>query len=251
MSSPAPAAFEVDFRLPSDFREILTGASAEEAAAAVAARLGPDALATVPAARLDAAVAEYLAASELLEQEGVFYAAGCLGLLDGELTLSSLTLARIEADCADPGTAVEGVVRIRRRGQGSDRRTADRYDLPAGPAAVVIESSTGLLLPAADLGAPADLPLPVATLQAYLPVPRAVDPAGRTMLVVTFSTPSVRHWDAYCPVLADLLRSLRFPAVEAEAAAAVTPPAPTAPGPTVPAPAVPAPARSAIRSALG
>ncbi len=244
MSTSTRADVEVDFRLPSDFQEILAGASAEEARAAVTARYGPEAAAGLPPALLDAAVAEYLTASELLEQEGVFYAAGCLGLLDGELSLSSLTLARIEADCADPETAVEGVLRIRRRGQGSDQRTADRYDLPAGPAAVVIESSVGLLLPAADLGTDADLPLQVATLQAYLPVPRAADPSGRTMIVLTFSTPSVRHWDDYCPVVVDLLRSLRFPAADPRPAtrAAVPPPS---------APAEGAPTRSTIRDALG
>ena len=243
MTTPAPARadIEVDFRLPADFREILTGASVEEARAAVVARYGPEVLATIPPALLHSAVAEYRAASRQLEQEGVFYAAGCLGLLDGELTLSSLTMARVEADCADPETAVEGVLLVRGRGQGSERRSARRYDLPAGPAAVVIESSVGLLLPAVDLGTDSDLPLQVATVQAYVPVPRAVDPARRTMVVVTFSTPSVRHWDAYCPVVVDLLRSLRFPAAERAGETAVP----------APAPKLSPPGSSAISRALG
>ncbi|MHA6762969.1 hypothetical protein [Streptacidiphilus sp. PAMC 29251] len=244
MSTPTLASFEVDFRLPPDFREIIAGASPEEARDAVTARYGPEVMATIPAVLLDAAVAVYEEASARLGREGVFYAAGCLGLIDGDLTLSSLTVARTQVDCPSPGTAVDGVVRIMGRGQGSDLRQAKRYELPAGPAAVVVESSVGLLLPAADLGTDEDLPLQVATLQAYIPVPRAADPTAGTMVVVTFSTPSVRHWEVYCPVVVDLLRSLRFPAAEA---ASVPPP----PAPQSASPAPEAPVRSTIRNALG
>lgn len=258
-STAAPAEFEVDFPLPDDFREILSGASPEEARAAVAQRFGPEVLATLPAAALESAVGEYLAASAGLEQADVFYAAGFLGLIGAEVTLSSLTVSRIVVDCRDPEAAVDGIVRIRGRGQGSQHRLAQRYELPCGPAALVFESAVGLVLPAealaatelrtADLAAAgidttADLPLPVATLQAFIPVPPAADPARRTMAVVTFCTPSTQHWETYCPVLVDLLRGFRFPAAEAPGATGFAAPAPAA------APERTA-GRSSIRDALG
>ncbi|MEZ0090594.1 hypothetical protein [Streptacidiphilus sp. EB129] len=211
---------EVEFQLPPDFREILAGASPEQARAAVVERFGPDAVAALPALVLEAAVAEYLTASHWLEEAGVFHASACLGLIDGAPTLSSLTLARVNADAGspvfgDPETTVAGIIETMGRGPGGATRDARRYDLPCGPAAVVVESAVGLVLPAADVGTESDLPVPVATLQAYVPFPAEVAPDQDALLVVTFSTPSIQHWEVYCPMVADLLRSLRFPAAAA------------------------------------
>ncbi len=211
MIDSAAPDIAIEFQLSSDFKEILPGASPSEARAAVVDRYGPEVVATLPPALLDEAVSQFEAISELLRQAGIFHASVCLGRVGERVTLSSLTFGRMEADCTDPAVAVAGILRIKGRGQGSDRRDIKRFDLPCGPAAVVIETAVGLLLPAGELGTAKDLPLPVATLQAYIPVPKEADRSRRSMVVVTFSTPSIQHWEAYCPVLVDLLRSLRFP----------------------------------------
>lgn len=232
----------IEFQLLPDFKEILPGVSSSEARAAVVDRYGPEVVATLPAALLDEAASQYEALSALLQRTGIFHASVCLGRIGEELTLSSLTFGRMEVDCADPGIAIAGILRIKGRGQGADRREARRYDLPCGPAAVVIETAVGVVLPAAELGTAEDLPLPVATLQAYIPVPNEVDRSRRSMVVVTFSTPSIQHWEAYCTVLVDLLRSLRFPAAAQVVVASVE----TGGGPLMA-----APTRSRISDALG
>lgn len=217
---------DVELELPPDFHQMAIGLTPAAARAQLLARLGERA-AEVPGAAVDGLADEYAAASAWLERAGVLYAATCLGLLDGELTLATLTLARAELDCRDPELAVDGVVEV----LGSadpDGRQARRYELPCGPAAVAVGVAVEMVLPAAEAGTEQDFPVPVASLEAWVPVPATVDPTRRSAVVLRFGTPSVRHWEAYCPVLVEALRTLRFPAAEAEANAETQPaPAPT------------------------
>jgi hypothetical protein len=164
----------------------------------------------------------------------VFYAATCLGLLDGEFTLATLTLARAEVDCRDVEIAVDGIVDV----LGSDEpeeRQAKRYELPCGPAAVAVGAAVEMVLPAAEAGTEQDFPVQAASLEAWVPVPAAADPTRRSAIVLRFSTPSVRHWEAYCPFLWRRCRRSASPPPEA----------PARPRP------VPAPAASRIAAALG
>jgi hypothetical protein len=207
-SATSSADFQIEFQLPSDFREIHPTTSREEAESAVQERLGGT---TLSGDASDEAARQYLAASQVLARTGVLYAATYLGLLDGRPSLSAVVLATMEADCRDPDVVVEGIVQVRGGTRDAVRREAKRFDLPCGPAALVISGTDGVVISGEALGAAhKDLPVPFATLQAYVPVPRNADPGQRTLTVITFSTPSLQDWATYCPVMVEMLRSLTF-----------------------------------------
>jgi hypothetical protein len=236
MTDTAPAAaMDVELELPTDFRPMTIGIGLDEARAQLMAQLGERAGAVPPAA-VDGIAKQYAAASQWLDRAGVFYAATCLGLLDGELTLATLTLTRVELDCRDVEVAVDGSVEILGTGDPEGRQ-AKRFELPCGPAAVAVGAAVEMVLPAAQAGTEEDFPVQVASLEAWVPVPAAADPTRKSAIVLRFGTPSVRHWEAYCPVLVDALQTLRFPAAGGGAPAAEEP--------------APAPATSRIAAALG
>jgi hypothetical protein len=201
--------YRISFELPPDFRELPVGADAFELADDLRERIGEDRVEDTDPVLLKQLLATYRQTSSQLAETGAYYAANCFGLIDeGRPSAASLLISHQEVDCSDPETAVAGIIEIRRR--GSDRRHLQRYELPCGPAAVEIELDEPLMIPAAVSSTGADVPVPVATLQAWIPVPREADPAGRSLTVVTFSTPSVRDWETYCPVVVELLRTVSF-----------------------------------------
>ncbi|MEY9936227.1 hypothetical protein [Streptacidiphilus sp. MAP5-3] len=185
---------EVELELPPDFRALTIGASRDEARTKLAEQLDVRAL-KASAAALDALANEYAATSQWLARSGVFYAATCLGLLDGELTLATLTMAMAPMDCKDLDTAVDGIVEILGAAD-PEERAAKRYELPCGPAAVAVGAAVEMVLPAAEAGTEEDFPVQVASLEAWIPVPAAVDPTQQSAIVLRFSTPSMHHWEA-------------------------------------------------------
>jgi len=208
MSVDIPVSFEI----PPDFRELVVGADADQVRAAVTERIGADLIEDVPGDILKQALADYWAASHAMAATGAFYAATCFGLIDeGRLSSGSLLFARQEADCRDPEVAVEGIRQILDRSGPRGSRQVERRELPCGPAAVSLRVDTAsAVIPASLTEDGEDAPLPVAELQAWIPVPASADPATRSVLVVTFATPSVEDWEVYCPVVVDVLRSIRF-----------------------------------------
>ncbi|WP_157531821.1 MULTISPECIES: hypothetical protein [unclassified Kitasatospora] len=201
--------YRISFELPPDFREIPVGADMVELTDDLRGRIGEDRVEDTDPVVLKQLLASYARTSWQLAETGAYYAANCFGLIDeGRPSAASLLISHQEVDCADPEIAVAGIIEIRRR--GSDRRQLQRYELPCGPAAVEIELDTPLLIPAAVSVTGADEPIPVATLQAWIPVPREADPKARSLTVVTFSTPSVQDWETYCPVVVELLRTVTF-----------------------------------------
>ncbi|WP_457032474.1 hypothetical protein [Kitasatospora sp. P5_F3] len=201
--------YRIQFELPPDFREIPVGADDFELADDLRGRIGEDRVEDTDPVLLKQLLATYRQTSRQLAATGAYYAASCFGLIDDSRpSAASLLIAHQEVDCSDPEVAVAGIIEIRRR--GSDRRQLQRYELPCGPAAVEIELDAPLLIPAAVSPSGADEPIPVATLQAWIPVPREADPTGRSLTVVTFSTPSVQDWETYCPVVVELLRTVTF-----------------------------------------
>lgn len=209
---------EVEVELPPDFRPLTIGTSLDEAREKLTAQLNEQGV-EVSAAAVDDMAEEYAAASQWLAKSGVFYAATCLGLLDGDLTLATLTLARAELDCKDLDAAVDGIVELL-SAANPERRAAKRYELPCGPAAVAVEATVEMVLPAAEAGTDEDVPVPSASLEAWIPVPATIDPTQQSAIVLRFSTPSMQHWEAYCPVLVEALQTFRFPTAGGGAAAA-------------------------------
>ncbi|MFF4649895.1 hypothetical protein [Streptomyces sp. NPDC001380] len=202
--------YQVVFDLPPDFHDLAIGADPDEVRTALVHRIGAERVEDIPAFVLKGLLTDYEQSSRLMRELGIFHASTALGRVRDHPSASSLFLAHTEADCTDPEVAVEGVLRIRGRGPGSENRKVQRYDLPCGPAAITVEAAPGMVIPAELTESGEDEPVTVATLQAWIPVPAAADPARRSLLVVTFTTPSVQDWEVYCPVVVDLLRSLRF-----------------------------------------
>ncbi|GAA0668103.1 hypothetical protein GCM10010193_19900 [Kitasatospora atroaurantiaca] len=224
---PVAPEYQVAFELPPDFREILIGADDEEIRTAVHDRVGADRIEDVPGLLLKQMVTEYRRASWQMAAAGAFYSASCFGLIEeGRPSSASVLLAHQEADCSDPETTVAGIIEIRTREDHAERRQVGRYELPCGPAAVEIELGAGMVIPAELSPTGEDEPIPVATLQAWIPVPRTADPSGRSLTVLTFSTPAVHDWETYCPVVVEMLRTVSFTGAGEPAQAAPAVPSP-------------------------
>ncbi|MEY9843777.1 hypothetical protein ABH940_000841 [Streptacidiphilus sp. BW17] len=208
----------VELELPPDFRPLTIGTSLDEARAAVTGEIGERAN-EVSAAAVDALAEDYAAASQWAVKAGVFYAATCLGLLDGELTFATFTMARAELDCKDLDATVDGIVKIL-GAAGPEGRAAKRYELPCGPAAVAVGAAVQMVVPADEARNDEDIPVQVASLEAWIPVPATVDPMQQSAVVLRFNTPSMQHWEAYCPVLVQALQTVRFPDDEGGGSAA-------------------------------
>lgn len=121
------------------------------------------------------------------------------------------------------------------------RASVTTRDLPCGKAVIVIEQNPSLRMPAELTETGEDIPIDVAQLQAFIPVPQQAVPGAQEMLVLTFSTPSTDHWVDYCEVVVNVLRSFRFAPDEQ---GPQEPAAPT--GPAQMTPATPSSAQSAF-----
>ncbi|MFF0018131.1 hypothetical protein [Streptomyces sp. NPDC005374] len=199
----------VTFRVPSFFREIMPGLDPAEARAQAGARIGrrADDLDDLDEERLDSLTAEYARASSILEAANMFYAATCLGTINGDLSSGTLTIARQPLTYRDPHTAVIGIGELMTRRHGPDGAVR-LWDLPCGQAVLTFQQSATLRIPADLTTAGEDLPVEVAQIQAFIPVPRETVPGAQDLIVITFSTPSTDHWEDYCGVIAELLRSV-------------------------------------------
>jgi hypothetical protein len=78
------------------------------------------------------------------------------------------------------------------------------YELPCGPAAVVTGGRAHRM--------PFDEPshLPFAECQALVPVPDDPSLPQQCVLSATFTSPSLKHWNAYMPHVVKMLRSIEF-----------------------------------------
>ncbi|WEB40642.1 hypothetical protein MOV08_16035 [Streptomyces yunnanensis] len=55
-----------------------------------------------------------------------------------------------------------------------------------------------------------ELELPMAEMQAYLPVPQGSESQQQCLVCINFTTPSEEHWGEYCNDLVNLMRSITF-----------------------------------------
>ncbi len=198
----------VSMQLPSFFRPITPGLSAEDARAEALARIGQQPV-DLDAGYVDQLVVDYQRASEFLASAGVFCAATCLGTINSEPSAGTLIIGLQPLTYADPDAAALGIHEIM-LGKHGRRASVSTRDLPCGKAVIVIEQSPSLRIPAELTENGEDIPIDVAQLQAFIPVPQQAVPGAQEMLVLTFSTPSTDHWVEYCEVVVGVLRSLRF-----------------------------------------
>ncbi|MEW9521239.1 hypothetical protein [Streptomyces tubercidicus] len=206
---------QIDFEIPPFFREITPATEEQDARAAVADRAAGH-LSELSAEHFEELVSGYQLASSLIETGGVVYAATCLGTVHGELSAGTLTVAVHPLVYTDPGLAAAGIARITSE-RGGDDIAAEVLDLPCGPVAVTVRQTLAMTIPAEFAESGHDTPIEAAQLQAYIAAPE-----DQELITVTFTTTSTRHWEEYCVIVAEFLRSIRL--VSAEAG-----PAPSAP----------------------
>ncbi|MGW1052027.1 hypothetical protein [Streptomyces sp. NPDC002521] len=169
--------------------------------------------------------------SRFLQQAGVVYAANCLHSFEGELSLGSLAVAVADFSYGDDaGTAVRGTVRgiLDSRGEGW---TASVIDAPCGQAAVFTGGQSYVLPP---VFSPSGEEIEVLTAQfhAIVPIPPQAGGHGQRMCLLAFSTPQITHWEkCYAPIMATVLRSLRFTQDDSADADVTDAPVGTAPQP--------------------
>lgn len=220
----AMSSVRVSFEISSAFRRITPGLNAEQTRAEAAARAEAQG-ARLTEEQMEAIVMEYQKASTMLAENGVCYAGSCFGLLDGDWTMGALTIGLSPLSYRTPEIAVAGMTKILAAEHGQ-RAEVSALTLPCGEATLVIKQSPDLRLPAEFTEGSEDLPIDVARLQAFIPVPPSVVPGAQTLVTVTFSTPSTDHWADYCEMLVPFLNSLRFlPEAEAEGSGDGTTPA--------------------------
>ncbi|MEV6795441.1 hypothetical protein AB0M87_26400 [Streptomyces sp. NPDC051320] len=89
-------------------------------------------------------------------------------------------------------------------------------DVPCGKAAI-FTGGQSYTLPANLSHVGEEVEVPTAQFHAIIPVPNTISVDNERMCLVAFSTPSIQHWEErYAPVMADVLRSLRFTDVPSE-----------------------------------
>ncbi|MFC9059630.1 hypothetical protein ACFTXB_16460 [Streptomyces sp. NPDC057074] len=200
----------VDFSVPVEFEEVPLGmdfAAAWDEVCARGARESQmpeaDEESLSEMARTLEAISRSLAAS------GVLYAGNCLHSFEGEISLGSLAVAVVDyAYGDDPATAARGTLRgvIESRGDGW---TGSVIDAPCGQAVVFTGGQSYVLPP---VFSPTGESVEVLTAQFHAMIPAPVGADGvRRMCLLAFSTPQIGHWEkCYAPIIADVLRSLRF-----------------------------------------
>jgi hypothetical protein len=164
-------------------------------------------------------VSEVHGISHVLRGIGALYAGTTIRLIRGEPSVAMLLVTTQEFAYGDnPRVAAEGAMHavVAARGQAW---TGKVYELPCGPAAVVV-GGQAYPLPVQERtpgGANTPTHLPFAELQAFVPVPGHLTSPRKYLLTASFSTPSLGHWDAYMEPLIKLLRSVEFTSRKAAA----------------------------------
>ncbi|MFG2223784.1 hypothetical protein [Streptomyces sp. NPDC048644] len=203
------SAVHVAFDIPSVFRETTPGLDTQRAHAEVMAHADAQGGSDLPAERIDQMVAEYEKNSAMLAAAGVRYSATCFGQFDDEWSMGTLTIGMTPLAYRDTEIAVAGMTKIFAAKHGPNAEVSS-LPLPCGLATLVIQQPTALRMPAEFTASGEDVPIDVAQLQAFIPVPQSAVPGAQTLVTVTFSTPSTDHWADYCELLVPFLQSLRF-----------------------------------------
>ncbi|MGG2458474.1 hypothetical protein ACO0M4_01340 [Streptomyces sp. RGM 3693] len=198
----------IAFELSSAFKEIKAGLSREEARQEVVSRAAAKGI-DRPAGEIDEVTDLYERASAMLLADGVVYAASCHGEFDDERSTGTLTIGLSPLAYADASVAVEGIreVMAKKRANFSE---VSLLELPCGNAVVAIQQTPALRIPGEFTTTGQDIPIDVAQLQAFIPVPQEAVPEEQALVTITFSTPSVDHWPEYSEIVAEFLRTLRF-----------------------------------------
>jgi hypothetical protein len=205
------AVIRIDFSVPAEFEEVPLGMDFDAAWAEVNIRSARGSLTADADQQSLTEMARTLhRTSRFLDEVGVVYAANCLHSFEGRLSLGSLAVAVVDYSYGgDAATAARGTLRgvLESRGEGW---TGSVVDAPGGQAAVFTGGQSFVLPPAFSPNGE-EIEVLTAQFHAMIPVPPEPGGDGERMCLMAFSTPQITHWEkCYAPMMADVLRSLRF-----------------------------------------
>ncbi|MFG2227735.1 hypothetical protein [Streptomyces sp. NPDC048644] len=147
-------------------------------------------------------------ASQALEKSGALYAGTCIRAYDGELSLGTLLVTVTPFEFGDAAVAADGIVRSLTAARG-DSWAGSVLDTPNGPTAV-LSGVNSFPIPAENSPSDEALTLPIAEIQAFLPVPQGPENEEQCLVSINFTTPCEDHWDEYCSDIVEILRSMTF-----------------------------------------
>lgn len=202
---------QVDFSIPVDFEDIPIGADFETAWAEVNRRNAHVSLTSDQDQKKLTEMAQAVhRISRLLGEVGVVYAANCLHSFQGEPSLGSLAVAVVDFPYGhEPATAARGTLRGVLDSRGPEW-AGSVIDAPCGPAAVFTGGQSYTLPPLFSPNGE-EIELLTAQFHAIIPISPEAGGDGQRMCLLAFSTPNIAHWEmCYAPIMASVLRSLRF-----------------------------------------
>ncbi|MFD7102143.1 hypothetical protein [Streptomyces celluloflavus] len=181
--------------------------TAEEAQREIASRISREALDAKPV-MFQSLVRNLHKASQSLEKSGALYAGTCVRAYDGELSLGTLLVTVTPFNFGDAAVAADGIVRSLIAARG-DSWAGSVLDTPSGPTAI-LSGMNSFPVPAESVPSGEDMALPMAEMQAFLPVPQGPENHEQCLVSINFTTPCEDHWDEYCSDIVKLLRSVTF-----------------------------------------
>ncbi len=193
--------------MPAGFTAIPIGMTVEEAQREITTRISREALDAKPA-MFQSLVRNLHKASQGLEKSGALYAGTCARAYDGELSLGTLLVTVTPFEFGDATVAADGIVRSLVAARG-DTWAGSVLDTPNGPTAV-LSGVNSFPIPAENSPSEEDLALPMAEMQAFLPVPQGPENQEQCLVSINYTTPCEDHWDEYCSDIVELLRSVTF-----------------------------------------
>lgn len=195
------------FTVPAGFTAIPIGVTSEEAEREITSRISRDALESNPLL-LQNLVDNIHKASQALENSGALYAGTCVRTYEDELSLGTLLVTVTPFAFGDAAVAAAGIVRslVADRGEAWEGGV---LDTPTGPVAM-LSGMNGIHIPAELSPSGAELTVPMAEMQAFLPIPQGVENQEQCLVCFNFTTPCEDHWEEYCSDIVEILSSITF-----------------------------------------
>ncbi|GAB7032635.1 hypothetical protein JCM4914_40960 [Streptomyces platensis subsp. malvinus] len=197
----------LQFIVPAGFISIPIGATKEEAEREIRSRMPQNDLESNPLL-LQNLVDNIHKASQALESSGALYAGTCVRTYGGELSLGTLLVTVAPFAFGDAAVAASGIVRslISERGEGWEGGV---IDTPSGPVAM-LSGMNGLRIPVEFSPSGEELTVPMAEMQAFLPIPQGVENQEQCLVCFNFTTPCEDRWEEYCSDIVEILSSITF-----------------------------------------
>ncbi|WP_157880166.1 hypothetical protein [Streptomyces natalensis] len=197
----------MEFTVPAGYTAIPIGITPEEAERDITSRISVEVLKSKPA-MFRHMVGKLHQASQALERTGALYAGTCMRAHEGELSLGTLLVTVHPFSYGDAEVAAKGMVHALITARGNSW-SGTVLETSSGPVAVV-SGTREVAVPAKESPSGEEAMIPMAEMQAFMPVPPGIETQEQCLVSIDFSTPCEEHWDDYCADIVELLHSVSF-----------------------------------------